>query len=470
MSAEFLNSLSNDFAKLLFNVEDYNVIIKVGRSPNILNFKAHSCVLRTRSTYFHSALSNDWVKTDGNFIAFEKSNISPEVFQMILKYLYSGTICLENQNPTRVIDLIAAADELILTELVNFLKEYLLTHYDEWIRQHALQILYHTAFHSCKELQDICLEMICENPSSVFGTTAFSAIDESVLITILKRDDLQMDEIDLWDYLIQWAIARTPKLKFDVSKWSDGDFQVLQSTLKNCMPLIKFNHINPNKIPIRLNHFNRIITCNTDSLPDHQTIILDNLFDSNLIKLKHATVISHWIDRIEDPEQTQLYRKSPSHSFKLLLRGSRDGFSARKFHELCKDKGATVVIMKIAGTGEVIGGFNPENWKGGFFGNWVKSMDSFIFSLGVESENLKNSKLSRIKKNHSRMAVFSADVRGPCFGNRDLWMSNYNNLSKGCSSRNSYYEKNLIDSQEFDLEDYEVFQIFHQQSVNEKTI
>ncbi|KAF0471085.1 serine-enriched protein [Gigaspora margarita] len=322
MSAEFLNSLSNDFAKLLFNVEDYNVIIKVGRSPNILNFKAHSCVLRTRSTYFHSALSNDWVKTDGNFIAFEKSNISPEVFQMILKYLYSGTICLENQNPTRVIDLIAAADELILTELVNFLKEYLLTHYDEWIRQHALQILYHTAFHSCKELQDICLEMICENPSSVFGTTAFSAIDESVLITILKRDDLQMDEIDLWDYLIQWAIARTPKLKFDVSKWSDGDFQVLQSTLKNC----------------------------------------------------------------------------------------------------------------------------------------------------VESENLKNSKLSRIKKNHSRMAVFSADVRGPCFGNRDLWMSNYNNLSKGCSSRNSYYEKNLIDSQEFDLEDYEVFQIFHQQSVNEKTI
>ncbi|CAG8706214.1 1419_t:CDS:2 [Dentiscutata erythropus] len=269
MSVEFLKSLSNDFAKLLFNVEDYNVIIKVGKSPNILHFKAHSCVLRARSTYFHSALSSDWVKTDGNFIV----------------YLYSGTICLENQNPTRIIDLIAAADELILTELVNYLKDHLLTHHDQWILD--------------------------------------------------------------------------------------------------------------------------------------QNIISDNLFDSNLIKFKHATVISNWIDRVEDPEQTRLYRKSPSHSFNLLLRGSRDGFSARKFHELCKDKGSTVVIMKVAGTGEIIGGYNPENWKGGFF---------------------------------------------------DLWMSNYNNLSKGCSCRNSYYEKNIIDSQEFDLDDYEVFQIFQNQPTDEKEI
>ncbi|CAG8566906.1 12389_t:CDS:2 [Racocetra persica] len=240
MSAEFLKSLSNDFVKLLSNVEDYNVIIKVGESPNILHFKAHSCVLRARSTYFHSALSSDWVKTDGNFIVFEKSNISPEVFQMILKYLYSGTICLENQNPTRLIDLLAAADELILTELVNYLKEYLLTYHDQWIR--------------------------------------------------------------------------------------------------------------------------------------------------------------------------------------------------------------------------------------GFLGNWTKSLDSFTFSLGVESENLKNSKLSRIKQSNSRMAIFSADVRGPCFGNRDLWMPNYNNLSKKCSSRNSYYEKNIIDSQEFDIEDYEVFQVSQKHLVKERKI
>ncbi|CAG8677266.1 10750_t:CDS:2, partial [Scutellospora calospora] len=132
----------------------------------------HSCVLRARSTYFHSALSSDWVKTDGNFIVFEKSNISPEVFQMILRYLYSGTINLENQHPTRIMDLLAAADELILTELVNYLKDYLLTYYDKWIRQHPLQILYHIAFRldSCKDLQDICLKYICENPTSVADT------------------------------------------------------------------------------------------------------------------------------------------------------------------------------------------------------------------------------------------------------------------------------------------------------------
>ncbi|CAG8739470.1 24192_t:CDS:2 [Cetraspora pellucida] len=48
------------------------------------------------------------------------------------------------------------------------------------------------------------------------------------------------------------------------------------------------------------------------------------------------------------------------------------------------------------------------------------------------------------------MAIFSADVRGPCF--------------------DSYYEKNITDSQEFDIEDYEVFQVFQKQLVKEREI
>jgi hypothetical protein len=81
MSTELLKTLSFDFTKLLFNSDDYNVIIKVGDS----NFKAHSCILRARSPYFHSALSRDWVMKEGNNIIFEKPNISPKIFEMILK-------------------------------------------------------------------------------------------------------------------------------------------------------------------------------------------------------------------------------------------------------------------------------------------------------------------------------------------------------------------------------------------------
>ncbi|CAJ0765808.1 5301_t:CDS:1, partial [Entrophospora sp. SA101] len=84
-------SLVTDFAKLLVNANDYNVLIKVGggESSNIACIKAHSCILRARSPYFYSALSTKWRKlelddNDRNCMVFEKPNISPDVFQIIL--------------------------------------------------------------------------------------------------------------------------------------------------------------------------------------------------------------------------------------------------------------------------------------------------------------------------------------------------------------------------------------------------
>ncbi|EXX57431.1 hypothetical protein GLOIN_2v1778704 [Rhizophagus irregularis DAOM 181602=DAOM 197198] len=471
-STKFLKSLSTDFTKLLFNAEDYNVIIKVGDS----NFKAHSCILRARSPYFHSALSRDWAMKEGNNIIFEKPNISPKIFEMILSYLYSGTISLEQEHPTTILDLLTASDELILLELFTHVKEYFFEKHNKWIRQHPLQILYHTIFRieNCLELQDLCLEIICENPELVFGTTAFTAIEESVLISILKRDDLQMDEIDLWDYLIQWGIAHTFNIKsssnFNPSLLSQNDLLELSETLKNCVPYIRFNHINIKDLPSRLKPFEILllnhkkissITYNNNSLINNiNNEITSFPLDSKIIKLKHVAHIARWIDHQEDKNNIRDYRRLPIYDFKILLRGSRDDFSASTFHKLCDNKNATVIIIKVFGTREIIGGYNPISWKGGFFGSWMKSQDSFIFSLGDGENNLReSSKLCRIKPENVNMAVFCANMRGPCFGYRDLWMPNFNNLAINCDSDCNYYNGKIIEPKNFDIEDYEVFQI-----------
>ncbi|PKC11185.1 hypothetical protein RhiirA5_354618, partial [Rhizophagus irregularis] len=81
----FYNSLSIDFNKLLITCDDYNVIIKVGNKDDYMKFQAHSCILRARSPYFHSALSTGWVKrNEEGMILFEKSNIEPKIFECIL--------------------------------------------------------------------------------------------------------------------------------------------------------------------------------------------------------------------------------------------------------------------------------------------------------------------------------------------------------------------------------------------------
>ncbi|CAB5374960.1 unnamed protein product [Rhizophagus irregularis] len=193
------------------------------------------------------------------------------------------------------------------------------------------------------ELQDLCLEIICENPELVFGTTAFTAIEESVLISILKRDDLQMDEIDLWDYLIQWGIAHTFNIKsssnFNPSLLSQNDLLELSETLKNCVPYIRFNHINIKDLPSRLKPFEILllnhkkissITYNNNSLINNiNNEITSFPLDSKIIKLKHVAHIARWIDHQEDKNNIRDYRRLPIYDFKILLRGSRDDFSAK---------------------------------------------------------------------------------------------------------------------------------------------
>jgi hypothetical protein len=77
--------VANDYEKLLEDDEEYDVIIYAGENENVKEIHAHSFVLRTRSQYFRTALSNNWSeKKDGKFI-FKKPNISPKLFNMILR-------------------------------------------------------------------------------------------------------------------------------------------------------------------------------------------------------------------------------------------------------------------------------------------------------------------------------------------------------------------------------------------------
>src|SRR5204862_4472364 len=119
MSSETLsNSLLRDLNRLYSDASDYDVIIQVGEGLCTEDFKAHSNILRIRSTYFNAALSSNWVKKEGNIITFKKPNIKPSVFRIILKYIYIGTIDLNASIIENLYELLIAADEINLDELI----------------------------------------------------------------------------------------------------------------------------------------------------------------------------------------------------------------------------------------------------------------------------------------------------------------------------------------------------------------
>ncbi|EXX74421.1 hypothetical protein RirG_051290 [Rhizophagus irregularis DAOM 197198w] len=78
-------STSGDFYNLLETGELSDTEILIGEEPDTKIFKVHSLILKTRSKYFRTAFSNNWIKTENNTITLHKPNISAEVFDILIK-------------------------------------------------------------------------------------------------------------------------------------------------------------------------------------------------------------------------------------------------------------------------------------------------------------------------------------------------------------------------------------------------
>ena len=104
--------------------------------------------------------------------------------------------------------------------------------------------------------------------------------------------------------------------------------------------------------------------------------------DSKIITFQHAELISKWIDKLEVKDKIK-----NSYEFKLIHSESCDGFASEKFHEICNNVSHTVSIIKVKGSNEILGGYNPIEWKSD--ADWSSTKDSFIFSF-KNSDRIEN--------------------------------------------------------------------------------
>ncbi|RHZ70574.1 hypothetical protein Glove_269g52 [Diversispora epigaea] len=493
MSFKFLEKLSQDFTALLNDKEDYNVIIEVSKDENKESFTAHSAVLRYRSSYFNKELTNI-PQNENNVKTIYKPDISAESFNIALRYIYNGIVDLVNVVETKFIfELMILAGELELEELFNKVEIYLIENKDSWLLAH-FSLIYHTIFkqnNKFKLLEKFCNNIIAKHPNIIFDAEDFNSLPESTLISTIKRDDLKLEEIKIWDKVIQWGINRNPKLPSKLEEWNNEDFMALKTTLQNCLPYIRYFQISRvdifKKIKPYMEIFNKqlsddllyhllfpdkpvksiILPPRSISIPEIPEPLLPQIQEkfSTIITNEHATEISSWIWINRNYTPYSPYR------FKLILRGSKDGFDPKIFWKMCHDNSNTVIILKVAGTNEILGGFNPLKWDKTMKENtWMKTKDSFIFSL--KNGELQNSILSRVKNEEKAIQYYGSanqTYNGIRFGNDELLMqtfvSNFTldkeswcNFDKGFDK---CYEKRIRKTEGFfSIVDYEVFKVF----------
>ncbi|RIB24383.1 hypothetical protein C2G38_683723 [Gigaspora rosea] len=137
MATKFFEKLSNHYLELLYDKEDFNVIIKIAESSNTRIFQAHSNILRYRSLYFRNKLAKI-CKDNNNIKTINLNHITTEQFEVIIKYIYGGVIL--QQDAPFIFDLLIAANEFLLEELTTFLEKYLIEEKSHWLRLHFTQI------------------------------------------------------------------------------------------------------------------------------------------------------------------------------------------------------------------------------------------------------------------------------------------------------------------------------------------
>ncbi|RHZ70824.1 hypothetical protein Glove_266g12 [Diversispora epigaea] len=427
MSLNFFDKLSQNFIELLNDGDDYNVIIEVENKEK--SFTAHSNVLKFRSSYFRRELENIQ-PNENNIKIIIKSSISAQIFNVILQYIYGGIVDLENCETRFIYDLMLAADEFELDELTNKLETLLIETKSSWLKTH-FSFIYHFIFSrkDFKKLKNFCNDIIVKYPNIIFDSNDFTSLKESALISLIKRNDLQIEEIKIWDY---------------------ENFLTLKATLQQCLPYIRYFYLSGIEVLDKIKPYKRILDKQLwNDIDQHliaperpvistilppRSVLATELptraeepreYFSTIISEEHAAEISTWINRRE----TAYNLTNIPYKFELILRGTRDGFAPQTFWNMCHGHASTVVLVKVKGTDEIIGGYNPLAWDKNTIGKWMETKG------------------------------------GPCFG--DFWMNSKKSdftldASCFCRSTNLHYEKpirSLSSSSYFSIINYEVFKI-----------
>ncbi|RIA81585.1 hypothetical protein C1645_881527 [Glomus cerebriforme] len=451
MSSNFWAELSNDYEKLFKKEIEYDVIIYAGEEEDFKEIHAHSSILCARSQYFYTAFSSEWAeKKDGKFI-FRKPNISPNLFNIILRFIYSGNIELKDlKGPADVFKLLIAADELNIQSLIFYIQEYLINHQTEYLYQDPIgifEIVYQHA--SFTNLWKFFLEKI----KILLSSDKFINLKAPLLESLLKRNvlnDLNVSEIEIWESLLKWCFAQQDITENDPTKWTNEDITKIENTLHVFIPLIRFHYIESSDFFYKVYNYKNILPKDLihDLLEFYLVPNKSNInIDSTLITSDYIIIFGSWIDR----KVANYNNKTNPYKVKLLYRASKDGFDVTSFHRNCDDKGATIWIAKIQDSTQLIGGYNPLDWNGNC---WKSTTQSFLFNF-TDGKDTSTAQLGYVKKENR--AIYCNSSFGPKMGN--LQCRN----SKNWKFYSSTDYPDIDIPEDFMIEDYEVFQVIKKQ-------
>ena len=252
-------------------------------------------------------------------------------------------------------------------DLCNFIEDYLLNDEKLLVSNFALILNLKNKYQHFKKLSHFYENASQKDPSLIFKANDFTTIKRDLLLDILIKNNHSLKPIELWDKLVEWAISQSNKLPSDITKWTANNVSMFGNLIQQFIPHINFKEIDQNDFTLKIKPFKSIFD-DKFYIEILEYYNFDNTKDSEFSK-----ILGNILRFVEKEEMVLDFNEDMNYlyKFKLLIRGSTNGFNCKTFHECCDNKGPTITIAKLKNTDMVVGGYNPYNWNDDFLvNNW----------------------------------------------------------------------------------------------------
>src|SRR6185369_1403350 len=167
---------------------------------------------------------------------------------------------------SEVVNWVGLLDIACRFELDNFVikvGDYLLSHQKEWI-QHNIFAVRKCALSSSllSKLLNYCNDIMLSSPEIIFKSDNLASLPKETLIALLKQEELNMKEIDIWTSVIQWATNQVPELVNEPDCWTPDDVTKVRALVSDCIQHIRFFNIPPEDYQEKIVPYDELLTKN----------------------------------------------------------------------------------------------------------------------------------------------------------------------------------------------------------------
>ena len=279
-SSEVVTKIAGLYAERLMS----DVILVVGKQE----LAAHRLILCASSEVFQIMLmSTNWTESSERKIVLKESPACEAVFEVFLKYLYTGKISVDYAN---VIPILQLADKYNVKDLLRVGLDFMARNVPLAAKKHQVVSWYQfTTNCGYKQVSQLCLNFIKWNFDLVSRSIDWPNLELESLVLILSSSDIvTLQEMMVFRSLESWLTVRRQEMK---ERGEDNISLHMERLSLQCMEHVRFPMMTPAHLadlllsPLISRHMEHMVSRMAAAMAYHR-----NTEDSiaNLLKYKNG--------------------------------------------------------------------------------------------------------------------------------------------------------------------------------------